>query len=223
VPAKAWSKVIADDMVMLLGERIMLRAQTRGKVFRKGGELVEFFVDGTSIGRTLSGGDGVAFKPYTPQKAGLHQIQVKSGVDEDRGLLFSLKKGTGVVFVDVEGPLLEDWFSRKPKMGSQDAVKEISKSFPVVFLQRGFVGVKLIKTWLMDHGFTALPVVPWADGKVFELLVEKGLRIEAVIGSETVIQSATKYEPRSFSFKPADKAVWVKEWKEIEEELRSEE
>ncbi len=51
-----------------------------GKLFSKGGELVEFFVDRESIGKTLSGGDGVAFKAFIPAKTGLHQIRVNSAI-----------------------------------------------------------------------------------------------------------------------------------------------
>jgi hypothetical protein len=41
-------------------------------------------------------------------------------------LLLSLKKGTGIIFIDVEGCLLEGLFSKKPKPGSQKIIKKNS-------------------------------------------------------------------------------------------------
>ncbi|MBW1896145.1 MAG: hypothetical protein JRI47_03720 [Deltaproteobacteria bacterium] len=192
-------------------------------LFSKGGELVEFFMDGKSLGKTLSGGDGVAFKPFTPERTGLHEIQVKSGGEEDSGLLLSLKQGMGIVFVDVQGALLEGRFSRKPKPGSRNVIEQISKLHPVVFLQRGFVSLRMTEEWLKDHEFLNLPVVPWRKGKVFDEVADMGLRVEAIIGAGGVIESAMKYGPRSFSFEPVDDKTWVRDWEEIKEELLKDE
>jgi hypothetical protein len=221
-PAKASPRVIVNDLVVQKGQRVMLRAETKGTLFSKGGELVEFFIDGKSHGKTLSGGDGLAFKPFTPQRTGLHEIQVKSGGEEDSALLLSLKRGVGIVFVDVQGALLEGRFSRKPKHESQNVIQEISDLHPVVFLQRGFVSLRMTEEWLKDHEFLNLPVVPWRKGKVFDEMADMGLRVEAIIGAGAVIESARKYGPRSFSFEPVDDETWVRDWEEIKEKLLKE-
>lgn len=150
-PSTVLSDVIVHDMIALKGEEIMISAETRGKFFTRGGEVVEFFVDGKSVGKSLSGGDGLALRQFTPLKAVMYQITVKSGDDKDKGLLLSLKKGTGIIFIDVEGCLSEGLFSKKPKPGSQKIIKKISAKFPVVFLQTGFFGIKAIKTWLKEN------------------------------------------------------------------------
>lgn len=219
-PASAWSRVIVHDSVVVKGRKVMLRAETRGKVFRKGGELVEFFVEGKSIGKTLSGGDGVAFKPFTPAKTGLHQIEVSSGGDEDAGLLLSLLRGSSIVFVDVESSLLEGRLSRKPKPGSQKAIEEINQRFPVVFLQIGFVGVKAVKAWLKENEFIELPVVPWKQGDIFDEIAQNDLKVKAIIGGPKVIESARKHKPLSFSFRQIENAEWVKDWEEINKKLK---
>lgn len=213
--SNAWSGVLVPDMITVEGEKVVLRAVTRGKVFRKGGELVEFFVDDASIGRTLSGGDGVAFKPYEPDKVGLREIRVTSGPDVDTGRLLTLQKGATLVFVDVWGALVEGPLSMEPKSGSQGAVKEINRSAPVVFLQRGVISVARIKEWLKDNGYPPLAVIPWRDGKVFEEMSEKELGIKAVIGGEAVIRSAAPYGAVAYSFSPLENTVWVKDWEEI--------
>jgi hypothetical protein len=219
-PASTFSRVTVDDAVVVKGQQVMLRAETKGKFFRKGGELVEFFVGGTSLGRTLSGGDGVAFKPFVPVEAGPCQIEVNSGGDEDTGILLSLREGSSIAFVDVESSLLEGRLSRKPKPGSQKAIEEINQRFPVVFLQTGFVGVKAMKTWLRENEFLESPVVPWNQGGIFDEITHKGLKVKAVIASPDVIESAREHRPLSFSFQQLDNAEWVKDWEEISKKLK---
>jgi hypothetical protein len=219
-PASALSRVIVDDMIVVKGKKVMLRAETKGKFFSKGGEVVEFLVDEKSLGKNLSGGDGVAYKAFTPKKTGLHTIRVTSDDGEDTGLLLSLRKGSGIVFVDVEGALLETSFSRTPKDGSQKAVKEINQRFPVVFLQRGLFGADLTREWLRDSEFTELPVVQWSKGAVFDRVAEKGFKVKAVIGAAKVIESAREHDPLSFSFEQVEGAEWVGAWEEIEKKLK---
>lgn len=221
-PASAFSRVIVDDTVVVKGNKVMLRAETKGRLFSKGGELVEFFVDGKSIGKNLSGGDGVAFKQFVPAQTGLHQISVKSGGADDAGLLLSLERGSSIVFIDVEGSLLEGLFSQQPKPGSHEAVKEIHKRFSVVYLQTSLVGVTAIKGWLQENEFVELPVIPWKQGAIFDEITEKDLRINAIIAGKKVIESASAqgHKPLAFSFETVKDAQKVKDWEEIIEKLK---
>jgi len=219
-PASALSRVIVDDTVALKGQKVMLRAETRGKLFSKGGELVEFFVDRESIGKTLSGGDGVAFKAFIPEKTGLHQIRVSSSGDEDTGLLLSLKRGSSIVFVDIVDCLLEGPFSRKPRQGSQKAIKDLYKRFPVVLLQRGFFSARAIRAWLKENEFIELPIVPWKRGAIFDEIAQKDLRVKAIIAGPKVIESAREHKPLAFSFEAVEDAEWVKDWEEIRKKLK---
>jgi hypothetical protein len=219
-PVSALSGVIVDDTVVLKGRKVMLRAETKGRLFSKGGEVVEFFVDGKSIGRTLSGGDGVAFKQFSPMNTGLHQISVRSGADEDTGLLLSLKRGSCVVFVDVEGSLIEGLFPPRPRQGSQKAIEEIHKRFPIVFLRTRFVSVKAVKELLEDYGFIRLPVVKWREGAIFDEIAEEGLRIKAIIAAPRVIESVKGLKPLAFSFESVKDAEEVEGWEEISRKVR---
>jgi len=219
-PAAALSRVTVYDTVVIEGQKVMLRAKTSGKLFSKGGELVEFFVDGKSIGKTLSGGDGVAFKQFTSVKTGLRQISVRSDKDEDTGLLLSLKRGSSIVFVDVEGSLLEGLFSWKPKHGSQKAIKEIQKGFSIVYLQTSVVGVRAVKGWIEENEFPKSPVVPWRQGAIFNEIVKKDFRIKAVIAGPKVIESAKEYKPLALSFEASEDAEKVKDWEEISKKFR---
>jgi hypothetical protein len=218
-PSVVLSEVIVHDMVALKGEEVMLSAETRGKLFTKGGEVVEFFVNKKSIGKTLSGGDGLAFREFTPSNTGIYQITAKSGGKEGNGLLLSLKKGDRIVFIDVEGSLFEALFSKNPKTGSHKIIKKISNRFPVVFLQTGLYGIESTKSWLKENKFMNLPLIPWRQGEIFNEIHEKGLKIKAVIGSQSVIESAKEYKAKLFSFEEVEDAVEVKNWEDIAKKL----
>ena len=206
-------------MLVLKGEETMLSAQTRGRFFPEGGRLVEFFLHGTSLGKSLSGGDGFAYKEFTSRKSGLFHIAVKSGDDEDTCVVLSLKKGDQVIFIDVEGSLLDGIFSQKPKQGSREVVKELSQKYPLVFLQTGLLTIKVLKSWLKENGFVDVPVLAWGEGALFNEIHKKGLKIKALIGSQSVIGSALEYKPLSFSFQEGEDAHIVKNWEEIGEML----
>jgi len=219
-PGDAASEVIVDDMVASLGVKIMLRAETKGFFFRKGGELVEFFVEGKSLGKNLSGGDGVAFKEFIPQRAGLLRVEVTSGNDRDNGALYVAKRGAQVVLIDIEGSLTEKPLMDRAKPGSADAVKRINESFPVIFLRTNILTMKAGRMWLQKQGFPPGPVLSWKGGDVFQELKDIGIRIKAVIGTPDVIKSAKTSTSFFFSFDPVAEGESVDDWEKIEKKLR---
>jgi hypothetical protein len=218
-PASALPDIIVHDIVVPAGKEVMLKAEVKGKFFRKGGELVEFFVNKKSIGKTLSGGDGFVFKQFIPSKTGKYQITAKVGKDEGKGLLLSLKKGSKIVFVDVEGSLLKR-FSSKSRQGSQKVIKAINKRFPVIFIKTGPLSTTSVKEWLRKNQFPDLPLIPWEQGTVFSELAGEGFRIKAVIGNADVINSSKEYKPLAFSFEETEDAIEVKDWEEISKKLK---
>ncbi|MGB9715420.1 MAG: hypothetical protein ACPL1G_03300 [Thermodesulfovibrionales bacterium] len=217
-PGKALSDIVVYDIVSPAGKEVMLNAEVKGRLFKKGGEVVEFSVNGKTIGKSLTGGDGFAFKQFIPFKSGRYQISVRTEKEEGKGLLLCISKGSGIVFVDLEGSILER-FSNKPRKGSQESIKEINRRFPVVLLKTGPLNINIIKEWLKKNGFPNLPLIPWKQGIVFTEFVEKGFRIKAVIGGTEVINSAKEYKPLAFSFEEAEEAVEVKDWEEIKKRL----
>lgn len=218
-PVKA--EIIVYDAVGVKNKHIMLKAETKDRFFKKGGEVLEFFVDGRSIGKILSGGDGLAFKQFKPTKRGSYRITVKSEKEEGDGIFLSLKRNEGIIFVDVEGSLWEEMFIQKPKKGSQKIIEKLSKRFPVVFLQTNSLNVKNTKKWLKEQGFVELPVIQWNKGLIFDEIMEKGLKIKAIIGSASVINSAKDHKiKRLISFDEIEDAEVVKDWDDIEKKLR---
>jgi hypothetical protein len=218
-PARALSDIIVHDMVVPMGKKVMLKAEVKGKLFSKGGEMVEFFVNGKSIGKSLSGGDGFAFKQFIPLRTGIYTVKTQSGKEEGKGLLFSLRKGANIVFIDVEGSLLER-FSQEPRKGSQKVIQKISKRYPIVFLQTGALSAKAIKALLKKNKFIILPVISWDQGVVFNEIIEQGFKIKAVIGGPYVIESVRDFNPLAFSFVDVEGSVEVKDWEEIGKRLK---
>jgi hypothetical protein len=220
-PCFAYTEIVVYDNVALKGEEVMLQAETRGKVFRKGGELVEFHVNGRPIGKRLSGGDGFAFLAFTPRRGGLYRITAQSGQEEGKGLLLTLQKSDTIVFIDIDGSLIEGLFSKSPRKNSQKMVERIAKKFPVVCLQTGFAGITELKRWLKTNGLPDMPVLAWKEGDIFTEIHDKGLGIHAVIGSEPVIAAARRYRPSIFSFQDTEDAEPVNDWDEIARKLLS--
>jgi hypothetical protein len=219
--SRTYADVIVYDSVTLKGQEVMLKAETRGKLFSKGGELVEFFVNGKSIGKNLSGRDGFAVKRYTPLKSGLYKILIKSGESKGDGFLLALDKKAKIVFIDVEGSLLDGPFGAQAKSGSAEAVKKICKRFPVVFLQKGFLNVRTVRAWLKEKGYPEAPVLSWERGDVLKEIKEKGLNIKAIVGGAEIINAAEGEKLLAFSFDSVEDAEVVENWGEIEKKLRA--
>ncbi len=219
-PDAALSRVLVYDAVALKSREVMLRAETRGTLLSKGGEVVEFIADGRPIGKNLSGRDGFAVKGFVPARTGLYKISVRSGDDKDSGLLLALERKTRIVFIDVAGSLLEGSFGEAEKSGSGKAITKIHKRFPIVYLQKGLLSIEAVRSWLKKNNFPIAPVLPWGQGEVFREIRERDLQIKAIIGGPDVIESAQMYKPLAFSFDSVEDAEVVENWREIEKKLK---
>lgn len=219
-PPVAKADVYVNDTVAVQGEEVRLRAETRGTLFTMGGEIVEFFVDDVSLGKNLSGGDGAAYRFYKASRPGLRDIRAVSRGKTGRATLLVVKRGAGIVAVDVEGTLLHGGFMSPGRPGSPQAMDSLSRRYPLVYLQTGQTSWRAVRSWLTQNEYADAPLLPWDGGEVFDDLAERGLKIRAVVGSPAVIESAFKHKPQSFSFEPMKGAARLKTWKELEEKLK---
>jgi hypothetical protein len=219
-PAVSTADVYVYDAVAVQGEEVRLKAETRGTVFIRGGELVEFFVDDDSLGKNLSGGDGAAYRFYKASRPGLKNLRAVSRNMAGTGFLLVLKPGAGVVAIDVEGSLLQEGFMSPGRPESRKALESIAKRYPLVYLQSGETNVKAVRYWLERNEYAGAPLLPWDGGAVFDAFAKKGLKIRAVVGAPVVIESAVKHNPEAFSFEPVKGAVRLQSWKELEEKLK---
>ena len=220
LPASVHAEIFVNDTVALSREEVLIKAETKSGYFAKGGKIVEFSVDGKSIGSVLSGGDSIAYKIFRTGRPGLYKVFARCGKDTGSGVILTLKKGSNVVFIDIEGSLLAVPFAKKPIKISSDIIRKIMNSYPVVYLHTGNIGLKAVREWLRQNRFPASAVMSWQTGDIFAALNKKGIRIRAVIGSQAVIDSAEAYKPESFGFAEEDSSNNLKTWQDIEKKLR---
>jgi hypothetical protein len=72
-PSRAQPEVFVPDVIAIKGKEVVLAAETSGRFFRRGGEVVEFSVNGKTL-KFLSSGDGVASATFVLKKASLCRI-----------------------------------------------------------------------------------------------------------------------------------------------------
>ena len=125
------------DMVAVQGEEVRFKAETRGTLFTRGGEIVEFFVDDVSLGKNLSGGDGAAYRFYRASRAGLLDIRAVSRNKTGRATLLVVKRGAGIVAVDVEGPLLRGGSCPRDARAAGRRWIRLQNEFPSSISRRG--------------------------------------------------------------------------------------
>ena len=215
-----YAAIFVHDTVALSREEVLIKVEAKSGYFAKGGQIVEFSINGKPGGRVLSGGDGIAYKTFRTGRPGIYTVIARCGKDTGSGVLLVLKKGSECVFIDIEGSLLAAPFAKKPIKSSRDAINKIMNIYPVVYLHTGSSGTRAVREWLRQHRFPATAVVPWQMGDIFAVLHKKGIRIKAVIGSEAVIESANTYKPAVFGFDEQDSSRNLKTWQEIEKKLR---
>ena len=213
--AFAAAEVVVHDRVAVVGEKTRIEVETRGRFFSAGGVVVTLSVDDRPAGTALSGGDGRAYKEFVPRKKGSSRVSAETATGKGSGIMLCIDRGDRIVVVSAEGGLFEGIFPREPRPGSAEALERLSEKFPVVILQTGVLPYRHLKSWLAENKADYLPVIPWAEGSVFEGFREKGIRIEAVVGSEAVISSAREYTKKAFAFGEAEGAETVNDWQEI--------
>ena len=218
-PDSAKCLIVVHDMVVPTAERMFLRAETRGRFFHKGGELVEFFVDGVSVGKTLSGGDGMAFKPFVPKRTRLYRIEARSAQEKGAGCILALERGSAIFLVEAETALLENSIVRRPRLGSHRALEKIEALFPVVILHTGIMGVESTKKWLQKHTFSQNPVILWNGGDGLDDMIVKGMTIEVLVSGRRLAEAATGKTKRIFSFEETEMATEVQSWEEIMDQV----
>jgi hypothetical protein len=219
-PPVAGADVYVYDAVAVQGEEVRLKAETRGTLFTQGGELVEFFVDDVSLGKNLSGGDGLAYRHYTASRPGMRTVRAVSRNAEGTGYLLVVKRGASVVAVDVEGALIFKGFMFPGRPESRQALESVAKQYPLIYLQTGETNPRAVRHWLNEFEYAGAPLLPWDGGSLFALLEKRGIKLHAVIGGPAVIESAARHKPQAFSFDPVKGAVRLKNWKDLEGQLK---
>ncbi len=207
-------------MVTVKGSTVMLSARTGGTFFAEGGELVEFSVSGKALGKTLSGGDAVAYMEFTAKQKGLHEILARSGGDEDKGLLLVAEPGTNVLLVDVAGALFKDPIGHNPRDDALEVLKALGSRYQIIYLHSRLFGLKLARKWLKDNGFPAMPVTLYQKGRSIRRLRRMGLSVEAIVTGPVVMGEVLERDVKVFTFDKEGTGEHVSTWEEVREALR---
>lgn len=209
--------IVLEDRLCIAGEEIMLSAETKKGFFRKGGIVVEFFINKRSIGKSLSGGDGIAYKAFRPQDTGLMRISVKSNDEKAEALMLCLKKGSAIILIDIE-TVKEVPLSSIPRKDSKEVIKKLSRRFPVVYLLTGFMSQKEAKEWLKKNELPPAPLLEF-KGDIFSEIKEMGLLIRAVVASPQLAELTASHRIRTISFEEVEGAIEVDSWRELEKKI----
>jgi len=215
-----YADVQVYDSIATSGQPVMLKARTGGRFFPKGGELVDFSIDGKKIGRTLSGGDGVAYLEYKPTKSGLLEIKAASGGDESTGVLQVFGKKDKAIIVEVAGALATEDFVPAPRKGASEAIEKLAERYRVIYVSTGLMGMESNRQWLKSKEFPRHAVLEWKGTGTLKHILDMGVQVKAAVGGAEIIRAAERNEGTlSFTFDPEADGKRVRSWDEILKEL----
>ncbi|RMG00314.1 MAG: hypothetical protein D6726_11470 [Nitrospirae bacterium] len=205
--------VQVQDQVATTGKGIMLSARTGSTFFAKGGEIVEFFLDGRSLGKRLSGGDGYAYMEYKPDRKGLFTIKVEHGNEKAEGLLLVVGKAEEVLLVGIEGGVLESIFPERLRDGVDNALKKLADRYRIIYITGMPLG-PLVRERIREWGLPESVVLRW-DRSVYEGLSDLGVKIKAVVGSPGLIAEVDDDSVKRYTFEESEEGKVVDSWHDL--------
>jgi hypothetical protein len=182
VSARSSASIIAFDQLVQPDRsvRLAVRLVTGGLSFVRhpiSGERIEFILEGRSLGQTLTGGDGMAVKPFMPSKPGLYLIAVRL-VENPRYEADAVE--LNVACRNASHPILPVTLSsvrspsRPPAVPfspapSSEAMPEaarilvkLSERYQLVYLETGDEALgSEVKDWLARQEFPPAPLFVW--------------------------------------------------------------
>jgi hypothetical protein len=210
--------VIVYDRVTTVGKPVYLKVLTKGRFFADGGRLVEFYIDGKSVGKNLTGGDGYGYRKFIPRRKGIIKVRATSSGESDTGLVLVMKKTEKAVLIDIEGGFKDTFISDIAAGANRQAVRQLLKKYRVIYLSR-YTGIGMARNLLNEMEFPDAPVLQWRGEQTFKALKEKGINLYAIIGSTSVIAAAADRIKKRYTFDQNQKEQTVKDWQEVMERL----
>ena len=210
--------VVVFDRVTTLGTPVRLIVLSKGKLFSKGGQMVDIFIDNEKLKQVLTGGDGYGYLNYIPKHPGLERITAKSGLGEGSGLILILEKHEKAVLIELGSGFKDSLLSEEARSESQSVIKGLSRQFKIIYLIRHISGT-LPKKWLKKENFPESVVIRWKGAQTLEALKVNGVNLYAIIGSATLMSPSVKYIENRYCFEKTKDGKTVANWKEIEKLL----
>lgn len=207
---KSSATILVRDTLMAPGQPATIEAKLVSRrlmlIAALGGELLELVVDGNIVAKSLTGGDGRAFLPYTTKAQGLAPVHVRIGnsprVEQAEGQanLAVWEKRQPILVIELSSLFDEPAPSRIPPIGMgmeserrpmPEAADELGKLtqfyYKVIYVVTASVGIDGLqksaeaRDWLKQHKFPtgyvlALPADPNALGSKIDELHAAGWR-----------------------------------------------
>jgi len=213
------SEVVVFDDVTTVQTPIRIKVLTKGRIFSQGGRLVDIYLDDNHIKKILTGGDGYGYYKYIPQSPGFKEINARSEANSSTGLILVMDKNEKAIIIDVEGAFKDTILSYELRADSRKVVNALSKDYKVIYLSR-YVGKGISRSWLEKEDFPKSVILGWQGSNTFKSLEKRGVQLDAVIGSATVISAAKKYIENRYTFEKSKDGKMVKDWDEISKLLQ---
>jgi hypothetical protein len=208
------SEVVVFDDVTTVQTPTRIKVLTKGKLFARGGRLVDLYLGETHLKRILTGGDGYGYFKYRPESAGIKTIKARSNYKSAVGLHLVMNRNDQAVVIDIEGAFKDAVFSEEIRENSQAAVDSLGKTYKIIYLSRYF-GKEISRGWLEKESFPTSVILRWQGPGTFKILAKRDVKLYAVIGSATVISAAKNYSEKRCTFEKVRDGIVVKDWDEI--------
>jgi hypothetical protein len=210
----ARGEVVVFDDVTMVHTPTRIRVLTKGRIFARGGRLVDIYLDGHLLKRILTGGDGYGYLRYTPRTEGLKHIEARSEGKRSSGMHLVTSKNDKTIIIDIEGAFKDAIFSKEIRANSRQTVKALNNAYKIIYISR-FVGKGVSRSWLEKEDFPQSVILRWQGPNTFKTLEKRGVPLYAVIGSATVIAAAKEHIEHRYTFEKSKDGKTVKDWDEI--------
>jgi hypothetical protein len=207
-------EIFVFDDVTTIQTPIRIKVLTKAGFFARGGRLVDIYLDAIHLKRILTGGDGYGYLKYTPRVEGFKSIEARSDAESASGLHLVASKSDKAIIIDIEGAFKDAVFSEEIRENSREAVNALSKAYKIIYISR-FVGKGVGRSWLEKENFPKSVILRWQGADTIKLFKNRGVLLDAVIGSATVISAAKKHIAHRYTFEKSKDGKMVKDWDEI--------
>src|SRR3989339_96474 len=178
------ARLVAYDLITVPGEKVIFRAKLEKNIlFLRPdikNEKIFFYINNKSIGESITNNEGFAFLPYTINKSGIFELNVKlstaSGYISNSisAKVFCSYKKRPAIIVDIDHTVADvSWFGYVtkpnkdvlPLKNAPEVLQKLSQKYDIVFVtKREEVFLWKTENWLKMNKFPDVPVFFWDLG-----------------------------------------------------------
>ena len=213
------ASVVVYDRVTTRNTPVFLKFLTKGRLLPSGGQRVKVTLNDVDLRTILSGGDGIAYLKYQPQKPGIHQIAAKTGQESGQGILLVLESTDQVMIIDVMGGLFDSPLGTTIKPKSREVIESLGKTYAVIYIYR-FGSLLMTRNWLIQNGYPRSVVLKWNPTQLFDMFTRQGIQVTVAIGAAAFMDEIPTRVPHKFCFSSCADGISVQNWDSILKKLK---